>query len=168
MLTVRGDELEAVTTALRSLPRAIRRDIDKANRDDLKPIWQGEVTSRLASPMDRLLLGAGVSVKAGAPPVVRAATSTRGIGKARRLKPADHWGAWEFGSNQRGTYTTYSRKSKHGGTHKVRRRATVQIPARSKTRVIYKAFGATTPQMAERYVEGVARLINEAAEGIAN
>src|SRR6478752_60258 len=142
-MDVRSDDLKAVTVAFRSLPRAIRTDINKANRSDLNPIWKAELASRTRSPMDKLVLGAGVRVKAGAPPVVQAATSTRGVGKGRRLRPADVWQAWEFGSNQRGAYTSYTRKSKKGGTHKVRRRATVQVPARSKTRVIYRAFSST-------------------------
>lgn len=159
------DQLRAVVLAFKVLPRDIRNDINKATREALNPIWRGEIEARLQSPMDKRVLGSGVRVKAGNPPSVLAATSTRAIGSSRRLKPAEGWAPWEFGAD-RDKVTTYTRRSTKGKTHQVKRHTARQMPARTKDgRVIFPAYHATVPRMASRWVQGVVRLIHEAAEG---
>jgi hypothetical protein len=166
VLSVRdNDELKAVVIAFTQLPRAVTKDINAATREVLNPIWKSEVESRLRTPMDRVVLGAGVRVKAGNPPVVQAATSTRGVGKTRRLKPADDWQGFEFGAD-RNKKTTYTRKSKNGGSHQVTRRTARQMPPIKRTgRVAYPALAEVAPRMAARWVQGVVRIVHEAAEG---
>jgi len=159
------DELRAVVLAMRNLQAPVRRDINKASRVDLNPIWKSEIASRARGPMDAKVLGTGARVKAGNPPTVIAASSRRAIGRSRRLKPTQSWYAWEFGANT-GKVTTYRRRSKNGGTHQVTRHTARQLPARVKSgRVIYPAFAATAPRMAARWVSGVVRLVHLAAEG---
>jgi hypothetical protein len=159
-----SDELRAVVLAFKVLPRALRTEINKATRETLNPIWQEEVRERLVSPMDARVLGAGVRVKAGNPPVVQAATSTRAIGRTRRLRPASSWQAWEFGAAD--TVTTYRRTSTKGTTHTVKRHTRRGLPPRTRDgRVIHPAYRAAVPRMASRWVQGVVRLIHEAAEG---
>lgn len=156
-------ELKAVVIAFSRLPAEIKRQINEATRTEANPIWQDEVASRLRSPMDRKVLGAGVQVKAGNPVVMRAATSTRAIGG--RLRPASDYPGWEFGAN-RNKVTTYKRKSKRGGTHKVTRHTARQMPARNrKGRAIYPAFTAAAPRLGSLWVQTVVRCIQEAAEG---
>ena len=159
-----SDELRAVVLAFKVLPRAIRNEINRATRETLNPIWQDEIRSRLVSPMDARVLGTGVRVKAGNPPSVQAATSTRAIGRTRRLRPADSWYAFEFGAAD--IETTYQRTSSKGTRHTVKRHTRRQLPARTRDgRVIFPAYHAAVPRMASRWVQGVVRLIHEAAEG---
>lgn len=166
MISVRDvSELKAVVLAFKMLPRTITSEINKGTRETLTPIWKGAVEDRLRTPMDKLVMGAGVRVKAGNPPVVQAAQSVRGIGKTRRLKPGEDFAGWEFGAN-RNKKSTYDRKSKKGGTHQVTRHASRQMPTITRSgRVAYPALAKTAPRMAARWVEGVVRVIHEAAEG---
>lgn len=166
MISVRDvRELKAVVLAFKQLPRAVTAEINKATRDALNPIWKAEIDARVRTPMDARIMAAGARVKAGNPPVVQAASSTRPIGRTRRLRPAEDWQGWEFGGD-REKVTTYERTSKNGGTHKVTRHTARQMPRRIRTgRVAYPAFAATAPRMAARWVQGVVRVIHEAAEG---
>lgn len=164
VLSVRNhEELRAVVLAFKALDRTLKRDINAQTRAVLGPVWQQEVAARLRTPMDSLVLGAGVRVKAGNPPVVQAATSRKAIGG--RLRPANDWQGWEFGSEGY-RRTTYDRRSKNGGTHTVTRNTMTQMPPRYRTgRVAYPALAATAPRMAALWVQTVVRAVHLAAEG---
>lgn len=160
-------ELKAVVLAMTRLESSVRREVNKATRTALAPIWTDSVQRRLArtrNPLDRRILGVNVRVKAGNPPVLMAAGSTRAIGG--RLKPADYWWAWEFGGTP-GAYGTYQRRNpKSGGTHRVRRRTAAQLPVRVKEgRVLYPAVADAAPRLAALWVQTVVRTVHEAAEG---
>jgi len=156
-------ELRAVVLAFKALPQAIRKDLNKAVRDALNPIWRDELNATAHTTMDTRIILAGARVKAGNPPVVLAAQSTRAIGG--RLRPADWWFAWEFGAN-RNKVTSYERVSRNGGTHPVRRHVSRGLPDRRRGgRVAFPAFAATAPRMLSRWVQGVVRIIHDAAEG---
>lgn len=156
-------ELTAVVLAFSRLETTVKRDINAATRSTLNPIWQGEVKSKISSRMDAKVIGAGVRVKAGNPPVLQAATSTKAIGG--RLRPGEDWQGWEFGAD-RSKVSTYSRKSKRGGTHQVKRHASRQMPVINRTgRVAYPAVAGTVPRVAALWVQVVVRCVHEAAEG---
>lgn len=150
--------------AFKRLPRDLVRDINRAVRAELGPIWTAEVDRAARTDLDRRVLGPG-RVKAGNPPVLQAATSVRGIGRPRRLKPAEHWHAFEFGAN-REKVTAYTRRSPKGGTHTVRRHVNRGLPPRIRTgRVIYPAASKAAPRAAALVVATVVRRIHLAAEG---
>ncbi|WP_263732558.1 hypothetical protein [Cellulomonas sp. SG140] len=163
-LSVRNhDELKAVVLAFTRLDKTLKRDINAQTRAVLGPVWQQEINARLRTPMDSLVIGAGVRVKAGNPPVVQAAQSRKAIGG--RLRPATDWAGWEFGSEGY-RRTTYTRKSKNGGTHKVTRNTMKQMPPRYRTgRVAYPALAKVAPRMAALWVQTVVRAVHQAAEG---
>ncbi len=158
------DELKAVVLGMRALDRDARNQVNRQTRANLSPIWTSEVERRLTSPMDRLVLGSGTRVKPGNPPSVLAAQATRGIGKGRRLVPAERWPAWEFGATD--DTTTYERRSKRGGTHKVTRHTARQVPRRTpKGRVLMPALRAATPRLNSLWVQTYVRTVIDVFEG---
>ena len=166
MISVRDvDELRAVVLAMRLVQRDVKNAINRETRRVLAPVWTATVQANATRPMDTKVLAAGVRVKAGNPPVLQAAQSTRPIGASKRLRPAEQWAAFEFGAN-REAVTTYQRRSPNGGTHKVTRHTKRQLPPRiRKGRVIYPAAAEVIPRAASLWVQTVVRMIHEAAEG---
>lgn len=164
LVSVRNhDELEAVVLAFTHLERNVKNAVNRATRSELAPIWTEEVNANLRTRMDKLVLGAGVRVKAGNPPVVMAAQSTRAIGK--RLVPAEDWAGWEFGADRDKT-TTYTRKTKKGGRANVTRHTARQMPPRRRQgRVAYPALAQAAPRLAALWVQTVVRQVHLAAEG---
>lgn len=168
MLSVRDHrELQAVTLAMKAVERDVRLQINKATRDALNPIWKAVVADQLMG-RDHLTtrLLAGQRVAAGNPASVKAAQSTRAIGKGKRLIPSRDYYIAEFGVD-RGKKSTYQRKNrKGGGTHTVTRRVNVGKPRRvEKGRVIYPAFAEAGPRIVSLWVQTVVRTVHEAAEG---
>ena len=156
-------ELKAVVLAFARLENTVRTQINQATRSAANPIWQGEVQAKVRTPMDAKILAAGARVKAGNPPVLQAAQSTRAIGG--RLRPAENWQGWEFGTD-RNKVSTYTRKSKKGGTHKVTRHASKHMPSPTRSgRVVYPAAAGSIPRFAALWVQTVVRCVHEAAEG---
>jgi hypothetical protein len=156
-------ELTAVVLAFGRLENTLRTEINRQTRTTLGPIWTAEIGKHVRTRMDAKIMGAGAKVKAGNPPVLQAAQSTKAIGG--RLRPADDWQGWEFGSDKSKT-STYSRKSKKGGTHQVTRHASRQMPPRIRAgRVAYPSMAGTVPRLASLWVSTVVRSVHEAAEG---
>lgn len=156
-------ELKATVLAFARLPATIRTEINRQTRAQANPIWQGEIAEHTRSKMDALVIAKGARVKAGNPPVLQAATSTRPIGG--RLRPADEWAAFEFGAN-RGKRSTYDRRKKRGGRAKVTRHTAAQLPTRiRKGRVAYPSAAESIPRLASLWVQTVVRCVHEAAEG---
>lgn len=156
-------ELRAVVIAFSRLETTVKREIAAATRSTLNPIWTGEVRKHVHTKMDEKVIAKGAKVKAGNPPVLQAATSTKAIGG--RLRPADDWQGWEFGTN-RNKEVTYERKSEKGGSHKVTRHVTRQMPVMKRTgRVAYAALPDVVPRAAALWVQTVVRVVHEAAEG---
>jgi hypothetical protein len=157
-------ELQAVVLAFTRLQTTVKREINAATRTHLNPIWQGEIRARVRTRMDEKIMAAGAKVKAGNPPVLQAAASVRAIGG--RLRPADDWQGWEFGADPT-RVTTYTRKSKGGGTHQVTRHTTRQMPPVTRQgRVAYAGLAGTVPRAAALWVQTVVRVVHDAAEGV--
>lgn len=156
-------ELKAVVLAFSRLETTVKREINTATRASLNPMWQGEIKARVRTRMDEKVIAKGARVKAGNPPVLQAATSVKAIDG--RLKPAEDWQGWEFGSDK-GKTTTYDRKSEKGGKHQVTRHTTKQMPPRIRSgRVAYAAMAQVVPRAASLWVQTVVRCVHEAAEG---
>lgn len=171
MISVLDDsqrELRAAVLAMKAASRDLKRDINRRTRETMNPVWKSLVAANVAgmkSPGSRML-GTGVRIKAGNPPQALAAQSRRPIGRTKRLTPAEHYYLWEFGVPSRGRYSTYDRRSRGGGTHKVKRRTMTGLPARdSSGRAVYPAFAEIGPRMVSLWVQTIVRTYYEAAEG---
>ncbi|WP_157602036.1 hypothetical protein [Promicromonospora kroppenstedtii] len=167
MLSVEGnDELKAVALGMKVIERDVKNAVNRATRAELKPIWNAELNASLAGTntfTSRLLKGDRVSP--GNPPTVYAATSKRGVGKSKRLNPAEHYYLAEFGARD-SLYRKYQRRSENGGSHSVERRTNTGLPlAYRKGRVVYPAAAQAIPRLASLWVQVFVRTVYEAAEG---
>ncbi|MFD6094536.1 hypothetical protein ACFWGN_20685 [Oerskovia sp. NPDC060338] len=166
MIDVRDHkELQAVVLAMKRLEPTVKKSINAATRDTLNPVWKSLVAVNATSEFDSKLLVPGTRIAAGNPPRAVAASSVRGIGESKRLKPAtDFWMA-EFGGRSNKT-STYTRKSKNGGTHKVTRRTRAGLPQPiRKGRAVYPAFAEIAPRAVSLWTQIVILETHNAFEG---
>jgi hypothetical protein len=155
-------ELKAVVRLLAAVDPELRRQLNRRTRETLGPVWRGAVESRLRTPLDRAVVGAGVRMKAGNPPAALAAQS----GRARRggLVPADDWAGVELGAN-RAKVTTYRRRSPGGTMHTVTRHTARQLPARVKGgRVAFPALREVGPRAASLWAATIVRTVLDKIE----
>lgn len=164
MLSVRGSrELQAVVLAMKAMRREIRNDINRATREVMNPVWRGLIEKRAKLQIERRTLGTGVRVAAGNPPALLAAGSRRALSGG--LVPAEQWQAIEFGVGNHQERTTYTRRSKNGGTHRVTRRTKAQfLPRNPKGYVVWPAVEEIAPRLASLWVQLVVRKVHEAVE----
>lgn len=158
MISVRDhDALRATVLVLRNLERPVVAEINKRTRETLSPLWTGLVETHAQRHVDTLVLAKGARIKTGNPPMAVAATSRRRLPGG--LVPADQFHVREFGGN-RDAVKTYNRKSKNGGTHKVTRHTSRQLPPRyRKGRVIWPAFAEFAPRATSLWVQTVVRTV---------
>lgn len=165
MLSIEGnDELRAVAFGMKYIDRDTKNAVNRATRAELKPIWRAELDASMAGTntfTSRLLKGDRVSP--GNPPTLYAATSKRGIGKSKRLNPAEHYYLAEFGARD-SLYRRYTRKSDNGGSHQVKRRTNTGLPLQaSKGRVVYPAAKQAIPRLASLWVQTFVKSVSDAA-----
>jgi len=166
VISVNDDRrLQAAVLAMKRLDRDLKRDIATATRTTLNPVWKGLVQRHATGTAARVLVP-GTRIAAGNPPRAVAASSTRAIGRSRRLKPAEHWQAWEFGASDHDGYSTYTRRSSKGKRSQVRRRTMTGLPRRTRQgRVVYPAFAELGPRAVELWLQIIVRKTRDAAEG---
>lgn len=157
-------ELQAVVLAMKAMDRGLARDLRRDTVRVMNPVWKSLVELNAASRMDSLVVAKGARIKSGNPPTAIAASSSRALSGG--LVPVQSWPPFEFGSNGNRT-TTYTRRNrKAGGTHRVTRNTTRQLPRRApKGRVAHPAFAEIGPRLASLMVQTVVRRVHEAAEG---
>lgn len=157
-------EIQAAVLGLRLMDKDLRREINKATREQMNPTWQGLVKLEAQRPADFAILVPGTRIAAGNPPSAKAGTSTRKLSGGGVRADLAH--IQEFGVNDREVYRTYDRRNRRtGGSHKVTRRTLRQFPARErKGRVIYPAFAELAPRMSKLWVQLVVRMTHEAFE----
>lgn len=164
MLKVGDDaRLDAVILGLKLVNREVRNRTNRETRAELKPIWQQEMAKQLAGTrtFTSRVLGKGL-VSGGNPPTLRAATSRRALSGG--LVPDRDFYLAEFGGRS-AAYTTYTRRSRNGGTHSVKRRTTLGLPPRiGNGRVAYPAAAETAPRVASLWVQIFVRTVYEAIE----
>lgn len=160
--------LQAAVLAMKAADRDIKNAINRATREEMNPVWRSLVEEHLmgAGIMAGRVLGSGVRIAPGNPPVAKAAQGKRGQGKGRRVIPAEAYAAYEFGAVDRNQYSRYERKNrKGGGYHTVERRTMRHLTRRfPKGRVIYPAFAEIAPRMVSLWVQTIVRTYSEAAE----
>ena len=152
-------ELRAVVYSLRRADRDLVRQVNKFTRSELNPVWRDEVKSRATTALDKAVIGKGVRIKAGNPPAALAAQSGRPLSGG--LVPVDEWYAVELGAD-RSKVSTYQRATPSGGTARVRRHTSRQLPARSRSgRVALPAMAEIGPRLASLWAATVVRTIYE-------
>jgi hypothetical protein len=157
------DGLKAVVLAMKAADRDLKRDINKATRDTMNPVWRTLTAQHVTRRLDQAVLLKGARIAAGNPPAAVAATSTRKLG-GHGMVPTAWWQAVEFGAS-RAHRTTYQRRSRKGGNHEVTRNVTANLPPRHRTgRVLYPAFAELAPRMASLWAQVVVKKYAEAAE----
>lgn len=143
--------------------RDLKSDINKATRSTMGPEWKKLVEANATSRMDSRVLAKGAGIRAGNPPTAVAATSRRRLSGG--LVPQDTWAPFEFGAN-RNKVTTYTRKSRNGGTHKVSRHTARQLPRRNpRGRVAFEAAREVVPRMAALWTQLIYKKVYDALEG---
>lgn len=167
MLSARDSRaIRAAGLALKLVERDVRNAIRRSMRATMAPVWQSAVEERLGTRLDTAVLGSGVRVTPGNPPVLIAAGSRRPIRRGTRgLVPADDYHALEFGvlPAKPTTYRRVNRKA--GGTHTVTRNVRAGLPPRTPGgRVVYPAAAELAPRLAALFVQTVVRGIYEAVE----
>lgn len=152
---------------MKLVTREFRSDMNKATRQTMNPAWKQIVSEHVAgtSSFVSAMLNNNVRVAAGNPPLLMAAGSKRGIGATKRLTPGEHFYLAEFGARSN-AYSSYARKSKNGGTHRVKRRTRTGLPVRvTSGRAIYPAAAEWIPRAASLWVQLFVKKVYDAAEG---
>jgi hypothetical protein len=160
-VTVDGTrEVRAAAVALGAVDRTVKAQTTRALTAALSSVWsEPAVLARARTPMDRAAL-AGVRAKATATSVRLTAGTTPTIAKGTNIQQAI-----EFGDPSK-TFETYTRKSRRGGTHQVRRRTQQQLPAPIRRgRVIHPAVAEAIPRLLSLFTQTVIRSVHEAFEG---
>lgn len=157
--------IRAAVLALKAADRGLRSEINKATRTTMSPVWKDLINTRSRTTLSKKVLNTGVRIKAGNPPAGVAASSKRKLSGG--LVPADSWHVVEFGADPN-KVTTYTRRSPTGGTHKVTRHTTRQLPSRvgrgMKGNVVYPAVKQFVPRMVSLWVQTIVRTYYDAAE----
>lgn len=157
-VTTGPDELRAAVALLRAADRTLRRDINQDMRATMNPVWREALAHNYvhATPAGARVIDAGARIAPGNPPVLYAANSKRKV-TSGGLIPDVHWQAFEFGADQ-DRRSTYTRRSRNGGTHQVTRRTGRALPSRRKAgHVIYPAVREVGPRLASYFVQSVVR-----------
>ncbi|MBU4334957.1 MAG: hypothetical protein KJ548_00140, partial [Actinobacteria bacterium] len=158
MLSVKDHRsLQAAVLAMKAADGSLKSEINKATRQVLNPVWRSQVEAHLAGRgvMDSKVLGTGVRIAAGNPPVAKAAQSRRAIGDGKRIIPNEAYSWWEFGAPHWETHTYQRRNRTRGGTHTVHDRHTNRgLPDwTAKGRVVYPAFKDIAPRAVSLWVQ---------------
>lgn len=159
------DEIKQVQRRFRALPKEVKNDFRKYQRQELNPIWREEVEGRAGvTPEHTVMFRKGARVKAGAPASLIAGASTKTLSGGGR--PVDLARPYEYGTTKQGKYTKYYRKSKNGGNHTVTRRTRAQIPTRRKRGwVAGEAFKQAMPRIVSLHVQTMYKRIYDSIEG---
>ncbi len=153
-------EAEAAALALRTVDRDVKTQTTRALRAALPDIWSPANVARHArTRADRAVFN-GTSVAASATRI------TLGAGAAPTIAPGvDLARAYEFG-DPRKTVETYQRRSRKGGSHRVRRHTQNQLPPPVRRgRVVHPAAAEAVPRVVSLYVQTVIRTIYDALGG---
>lgn len=157
-------ELRAVLSALGSLDREVQGHIRRETKSMAETAWKQAVAERASTRLEQRVLASTARAQASNQNVMlRSAHIGRSLSGG--LKPSEHYHAVEFGSGRRGSYDTYTRRSKRGGTHQVRRRTTNQLRNRNRDGyAVYPAAAELIPRIASLWVQTTMRAIHEAFE----
>ncbi|MDD7687538.1 MAG: hypothetical protein PT944_06465 [Actinomycetaceae bacterium] len=152
----------AVLGVKRATP-AMRKRINDALRSTFNPIWKQAVAENMGGfTKADTMMSLGTRIKAGNPPALIAASSTRRFGRA--LVPAQNWPLVEFGTAA-SRVSSYKRRSTTGATHTVRRHAMTGWPKRIKNgRIATPAADEIIPRLTSYWIQSALKTIADAFE----
>lgn len=155
--------LRIAVLGMKRAAKESRKKINDAMRAEFNPIWKKAVAENLGGfHAADTMMTRGTRISAGNPPALIAASSTRTFGRA--LKPADNWPLVEFGVGGN-RQTTYTRRSKNGGSHKVTRHTMTGWPRRIRTgRIATPAAGDLIPRIRSYWIQSVIRTLADALD----
>lgn len=157
-------ELQAVIFAMRSLDRTIAKIVRREVKKVAEPEWKKALAERANTRLQQRVLvnTSNISVSNQN---VRATSAQKGRPLSGGFEPKYDWHAAEFGAD-RNRVMEYTRRSRNGGRHKVRRRIGNGLPARKKTGyVVYPAAHEMVPRLGALFFQTVYRAIATATEG---
>lgn len=161
-------ELRTAVLATKQFGKDLRREVNAWTRQEFDAVWKREVASAVfgaGAPMH--VMNQGVRMKAGNPPQFQAGGIKRQVSGKRSgggLRPYLHWPGFEYGANPH--ETVYTRKSKLGKVHTVKRDASRHLPKRTKNGRAYgPAAAAFIPRVISGWSQYVIRAFMEALEG---
>lgn len=160
-------ELTAAVLAMKAADKDLRRAINQSTREVMNPEWRKLVAehSDMTTTLGAQVLNKGVRVAAGNPVNLVAASSTRGIGDGKRVRPADLYHAFEFGADTN-KVNDYKRRTRGGREYWVTRHVSRQLPTRRRNgRVVYQAANAFIPRAISLWLHIIVKKYAEAAEG---
>lgn len=158
--------LRAAVLAMRVADKNIKRDINTRVRDTFNPVWKQIVAQNQGGfSITDSMVQANARIRGGNPPALIAGNSRRTFGRA--LIPTRDWHLVEYG--MRDHPTKYSRRSKNGGTHQVKRVIGTGWPARTKQgRILGPATTEILPRITSFFIQSVKRAYIDAWEKHAN
>ena len=160
-------QIKATQRAFRALPREMKNDLRRIQREEYGPIWKSAMSARVSAVSNattRRVFATGTRVKAGIPMRLVAGAGTRRMSGGGY--PTDLDTVFEFGSKRQQQFTRYYRKSPKGKRHTVERRAGRQVPDFEKSGyVVYPALSDAVPRIIGSTVTEITNRIYEATGG---
>lgn len=130
-------ELQAALLSLKNAEQAVATDINRESRGSIRPLWEGALSARAKTPMERAVILPGARANANRRGVrVQAATSKRPLSGG--LVPASEWPGVEFGARSR--WADVATTSPRGTRYTARKRINRQFRGRqSNGRIAFDA-----------------------------
>ncbi|MEV0890314.1 hypothetical protein [Promicromonospora sp. NPDC050262] len=161
------EQLRAVRRAFASLPKDLKADLRRAQREQVGQIWKREMdAARMRGdvvPQQRDLFAVGTRVRAGLPIVLVAG------GSRRRMRgggsPADLARPMEFGTARRQNRTRYFMRTPAGRVAVTRHAARQLRLTRRSGYVVHPAVSQTIPQVIGLWVTQIAGRLLDATQG---
>jgi hypothetical protein len=158
-------ELQAVILAVKSSPRAIRRQIRQESKRVVQPEWQKGLAERAESLVEHRLLVATATVLIS-DQNIKLRSATKGRPLRGGLNPKTQYYVAEYGADRskRSSYESVSRKGKR---YKVpARRTATQLRSRNSQGYVYGPTVANIiPRIASLWTQTVVRIFAESLEG---
>ena len=153
----------ATILALRSIDKTLQTQVRKHTKAIVEPEWKQALAQRADTRLEHRVI-VDTAVVSVSNQNVRVTSANKGRPLSGGLNPKVDWAAVEFGSGKK--TTTFSRKSKNGGTHKVTRKGGASLKGRSRTGyVFWPAAENMIPRIASLWVQTTVKTIANALEG---
>lgn len=157
-------ELQATVLAIANVDRTIRKMIRQYAKAMAMPEWKKALAERADTRLEHRVL-VDTAVVTVSDRNVRMQSASKGRPLSGGFAPKLDYYAAEYGGNQDKT-TTYTRRNRNGGTHKVTRRVGNTIKPRTRRGYVFgPASREMVPRLARLWVQTTVRTIATALEG---
>lgn len=157
-------ELLATIYAIRSVDKTLQKQIRSQTKRVAEPEWRKALAERADTRLEHRVI-VGTSVVSVSNQNVRVQAAGKGRALRGGFQPKRDYNAVEFGANT--GKSTYNRRSRNGGTHKVTRVVNTQFKPHAGKRgyVFWPAAREMVPRMGRLWVQTTVRTIANALEG---